>query len=253
MATAAQLDAPGGVATDSAGDLFIADTTDNMVAMVAAPACSSACPFGLAATVVGDIYGLAGTGGACSTHSTSGCGYTSGGVPQAATAAKLDAPGGVAVDSSGNLFIADTTDNMVAMVARSACSSACPFGVAATVVGDIYGLAGTGTYCQTHSPVGCGYTSSGGAPQPATAAKLHAPGGVAVDSSGNLYIADTTDNMVAMVAGSACSSACPVGLASTTTGYIYVVAGTGSSCSSHSPSGCGYTSGGAPNWRPRPT
>ena len=237
-APSAKLDAPSGVATDSSGNLYIADTTDNMVAMVAKAACSSSCPFGLASTVTGDIYALAGTGTACSTHTPAGCLYNA-----LATSAKLDAPGGVAVDSSGNLYIADTTNQMVAMVAKAACSSACPFGLASTVTGDIYAVAGTGTACSTHTPAGCGYTS-GGVAQAATAANLDAPGGVAVDSSGNLYIADTTNQMVAMVAKAACSSSCPLGLASTTTGDIYAVAGTGTACSTHTPAGCGYTSGG---------
>jgi len=220
-ATAANLDVPSGVGVDSSGNLYIADKTDNMVAMVARSACSSSCPFGLASTVVGDIYAVAGTGTACSTHTPAGCSYNA-----LATSAKLDAPGGVAVDSSGNLYIADTTNQMVAMVARSACSSSCPFGLASTVVGDIYAVAGTGTVCSTHTPAGCGYTS-GGVAQAATSANLDAPGGVAVDSSGNLYIADTTNQMVAMVASSACYSSCPLGLASTSTGDIYAVAGTG--------------------------
>ena len=233
LATTANLDAPGGVATDSAGNLFIADTTDNMVAMVARSACSSSCPFGLASTVAGDIYAIAGTGTVCSTHTPAGCLYNA-----AATSAKLDAPGGVAVDSSGNLFIADTTDNMVAMVAKSACSSSCPFGLASTTVGFIYAIAGTGTACSTHTPAGCLYNAA------ATSAKLDKPGGVGVDSSGNLFIADTTDQMVAMVARSACSSSCPFGLASTSVGFIYAIAGTGTACSTHTPAGCGYTSGG---------
>jgi len=237
-ATAANLDVPSGVGVDSSGNLYIADKTDNMVAMVARSACSSSCPFGLASTVVGDIYAVAGTGTACSTHTPAGCSYNA-----LATSAKLDAPGGVAVDSSGNLYIADTTNQMVAMVARSACSSSCPFGLASTVVGDIYAVAGTGTVCSTHTPAGCGYTS-GGVAQAATSANLDTPGGVAVDSSGNLYIADTTNQMVAMVASSACSSSCPLGLASTSTGDIYAVAGTGTACSTHTPAGCGYTSGG---------
>ena len=83
---------------------------------------SSGTFFGQAMTR-GDIYTVAGTGTACSTHTPAGCGYTSGGVPQLATSALLDLPGGVATDASGNLYIADTTDNMVAMVARFACSS----------------------------------------------------------------------------------------------------------------------------------
>ncbi len=152
----------------------------------------------------GDIYTVAGTGTACSTHTPAGCGYTSGGIPQLASVALLDLPGGVATDSSGNLYIADTSNNMVAMVAASACSSACSFGLSSTTAGDIYTIAGTGTACGTHTPAGCGY-SSGGVAQPASTAELDAPSAVAVDSSGNLYIADKTDNMVAMVADRTCA------------------------------------------------
>jgi hypothetical protein len=297
------------VAVDSSGNLYIADTTDNMVEMVASSSCSSSCPLGLASTSTGDIYAVAGTGAVCSTHTPAGCGYTSGGLAQLATSANLDAPGGVAVDSSGNLYIADTTDNMVPLVANATCSSSCPLGLAATSTGDIYAIAGTGTAaftgdgggaattalnapsgvavdssgdvfiadtsndrvrmvpassgtffgqamtrgdiytvagtgtaCSTHTPAGCGYTS-GGVPQLATSALLDLPGGVATDASGNLYIADTSDNMVAMVAAASCSSACPFGLASTTTGDIYTLAGTGTACGSAT-AACGDT--GAP-------
>ncbi len=229
LATSANLDAPSGVAIDSAGNLYIADKTDNMVAMVARAACSSSCPFGLASTTIGDIYAVAGTGTACSTHTPAGCLYNG-----AATSAKLDAPSGVAIDSVGNLFIADTTDNMVAMVARAACSSSCPFGLASTALGSIYAVAGTGTACSTHTPAGCLYNGA------ATSAKLDAPSGVATIRPGNLFIADTTDNMAAMVARVACSSSCPFGLASTALGSIYAVAGTGTACSTHTPAGCLY-------------
>ena len=246
--TAAKLHYPGGVAVDSAGNLYIADTADNMVAMVARAACSSSCPFGLATTTVGDLYAVAGTGTACgSSPSPSTCNYTFSGVAQRATSAYLNAPGGVAVDPSGNLYIADTSDNMVALVARSVCSTSCPFGLAATAVGFIYDVAGTGAACgASPSPATCGYSAAGAA-EPATTAELNAPGGVALDPSGNLYIADTSDNMVALVAGAACSSSCPFGLAATVAGRIYVVAGTGTACSSRSPAGCDYLTGSGAN------
>ena len=253
----ANLDAPGGVAVDSSGNLYIADTTDQMVAMVASSACSLSCPLGLSSTTTGDIYAVAGTGTAsytgdgggaattalersgrcggglvgrcvhrrhhqrpgadgagvvghvlrsghdsgrhlhgggtgtaCSTHTPAGCGYTSGGVPQLATTALLDLPGGVAADSSGNLYIADTSDNMVAMVATTSCSSACPFGLTSTTAGDIYTIAGTGTACAS-TTAACGDT---GAPGSAT---LNAPSGIAVMASGsNMYIADKTDRRI---------------------------------------------------------
>ena len=227
-ATAANLDAPGGVAVDSSGNLYIADTTDQMVAMVASSACSLSCPLGLASTTTGDIYAVVGTGTASYTGDGGGAATTT-----------LNAPAAVAVDSSGDVFIADTTNNRVRMVPAS---SGTFFGQAMTRA-DIYTVAGTGTACSTHTPAGCGYTSSG-VPQLATTALLDLPGGVAADSSGNLYIADTSDNMVAMVATTSCSSACPFGLTSTTAGDIYTIAGTGTACSTHTPAGCGYTSGG---------
>jgi hypothetical protein len=223
-ATSADLDAPGGVALDSSGDLYIADTTDNMVAMIANAMCSSSCLMGLASTTTGDIYAIAGTGTAA---------YTGDGGGAATTA--LNAPSGVAVDPSGDVFIADTTNDRVRMVPAS---SGTFFGQA-MIRGDIYTVAGTGTACSTHTPAGCGYTV-GGVPQLATTAQLDLPGGVATDSSGNLYIADTSDNMVAMVVPSSCSSACPFGLTSTTTGDIYTLAGTGTACASAT-GACGDT------------
>jgi len=89
-----------------------------------------------------------------------------------ATAAQLNTPCGVAVDSAGNLYIADTSNHRVRMVTTA--------GVISTVAGN-----GTG-----------GFSGDGG---PATAAKLREPCGVAVDSGGNLYIADHGNNRIRKV------------------------------------------------------
>ncbi|MGO9582833.1 MAG: hypothetical protein ACLP36_08505, partial [Acidimicrobiales bacterium] len=84
----------------------------------------------------------------------------------------------------------DTSDNMVAMVVPSSCSSACPFGLTSTTTGDIYTLAGTGTACASATGA-CGDT---GVPGSAT---LSAPSGVAVVTSGShMYIADKTDKRI---------------------------------------------------------
>ncbi len=80
-----------------------------------------------------------------------------------ATSAELNVPAGVAVDSAGNLYIADYGNNRIRKVSN---------GVITTV-------AGNGT---------AGFSGDNG---PATSAELNMPGGVAVDSAGNLYIADT--------------------------------------------------------------
>jgi hypothetical protein len=90
-ATSAQLDSPGGVAVDGAGNLFIADTYNSRVRKVSAA--------GVITTVAGN--GTAGFSG-------------DGGPP---TSAQLNHPGGVVVDGAGNLFIADTYSNRVRKVA----------------------------------------------------------------------------------------------------------------------------------------
>ena len=89
-----------------------------------------------------------------------------------ATAASLSCSSGVAVDSSGNLYIADTGNNRVRKVTGG--------GIISTV-------AGNGD---------SGYSGDGGS---ATLAQLSVPFGVTVDSSGNLYIADSDNNCIRKV------------------------------------------------------
>jgi hypothetical protein len=203
-ATSAELDSPDGVAVDRGGDLLITDPANGRVRLVAATSCSTDCPFGLAAMTKGDVYTVAGNG-------TQGYSGDAG----AATSAKLSYPEGVAVDSEGDLLIADTDNERVRLVAGSSCSTSCPFGIASMTKGDIYTVAGDGNY---------GYSGDGG---PATSAKLDGPSGVAVDGDGDLLIADTVNERVELVAGSSCASGCPYGLSSMTKGDIYTIAGDG--------------------------
>src|SRR5262249_41105217 len=84
-----------------------------------------------------------------------------------ATAAQLNFPSGIAVDASGNLVIADQSNNRIRKVT--------PNGVISTV-------AGNGA---------TGFSGDGG---PATAARLNFPRAVAVDRSGNLIIGDSSNN-----------------------------------------------------------
>ncbi|MBI2061741.1 MAG: hypothetical protein HYT87_18525, partial [Nitrospirae bacterium] len=145
-ATEAWLWAPGGVAVDPNGNLYIADTDSHHIRKVDTS--------GNITTVAGNPSLLNGRyQGAYSGDSGK------------ATAAKLNIPSGVAVDSNGNLYIADTGNHRIRKVDAT--------------TQKITTVAGNGLP---------GYSGDGGK---ATEASLCAPGGVAVDPNGNLYIADT--------------------------------------------------------------
>ncbi len=138
-ATAAHIEFMWGLATDAAGYVYICDGTNNRVRR-ADPA-----PGGLITTVAGNGYiGADGDGGA-------------------ATAAKMNLPTGVFVNSAGEIFIADCGNNRVRRV---------------TAGGVINTVAGTGTP---------GFAGDYG---PATDALLHRPLTICADTNNNLYIAD---------------------------------------------------------------
>jgi trimeric autotransporter adhesin len=145
-ATAATLKAPIGVAVDRAGNVYIADAGNNIVRKV---------------TPQGVISTIAGTGVA---------GYTSDTLK--AVAVELNAPTGVAVDTAGNVYIADTWNYRIRKV---------------TLDGKISTVAGTG---------GAGNKGDG---DRATAAELNLPTGVAVDKEGSIYIAEQGSNRVRRV------------------------------------------------------
>jgi sugar lactone lactonase YvrE len=147
-ATSASLYCPAGVAVDSSDNLYIADDCNKRVRRVDA--------------TTGIITTVAGNGAA---------GYSGDGGP--ATSASLGGPSDVALDSSGNLFIADQPNNVIRRVDAA--------------TGIITTVAGNGT---------AGYSGDGGA---ATSATLTNPAGVAVDGSGNLFIADTSRNRIRRV------------------------------------------------------
>lgn len=146
-ATAADLYLPSGVALDGAGDIFIADSNHNRVREVVA--------------ATGDIQTVAGNG-------------ESGYVPTATIAKQtsLTIPGGVAIDGAGNLYIADTDNNIVREVNLT--------------TGSIVTLAGNG------QP---GYTGDGDLANSANTT-LNSPEGITVDAAGNLFIADTGNNVI---------------------------------------------------------
>jgi trimeric autotransporter adhesin len=168
-AAKAALRSPYGIASDSAGDLLIADTFNSRARMVAA---STGTFFGQAMTA-GNIYTIAGDGLV---------GFAGDGGP--ATDAKLGKPEGTAMDGAGNLVIADTSNNRVRVVAGGTGTF---YGQAMTT-GDIYTVAGNGVR---------GYSGNGG---PASGAEMTLPQDVTVDGAGNLVIADTGNAAIRVVA-----------------------------------------------------
>ena len=137
----------------------------------------------------GDIYTLAGDG-----HP----GFAGDGGP--AASAQLDDPNGVALDSAGNMVVADAANNRVRVVAAT---SGTFYGVPMTA-GDIYTVAGTGA---------AGLSGDGG---PGTSAELSWPSSVASDG-GNLVIADSLNERIRLLSGSGLDSTSTMAAATTWT------------------------------------
>jgi len=147
-ANSAAIAEPARVAVDSAGNYYTVAQTQNIVFKVDAS---------------GTITVVAGTGYQ---------GFSGDGGP--ATSARLNSPWGVAVDGAGNIYIADTGNQVIRKVDTS--------GIISRVAGDGSGSAG--------------FTGDGG---PATSAEFNQPFDVAVDSAGNIYICDTNNQRIRKV------------------------------------------------------
>ncbi len=209
VATSAIFANPYNVAVDSAGDLFIADSANNRVLLVNAKT-------GIVSTVAGNgNAGFSGDGGA-------------------ATSATLNAPAAVAVDSLNNVWIADTgnsrirevlaTTSVISTVAGNglACNPpplkcgdgglatnaniSTPLGIAVDTAGNLYISDYTAQYVRVVSAKagrssrqlpGSAWLAApemGVTTTPAKSTKLDHPLGVAVDTSGNVYIDDSQNN-----------------------------------------------------------
>ncbi|MHB8093095.1 MAG: NHL domain-containing protein [Syntrophales bacterium] len=220
LAVNTTLNSPTGVAVDTSGNLYIADTANHKIRQVTAiggvitdSSCSSNCSI---------ISTVAGTGVA---------GYS--GDAGDATAAQLNGPQGVSIDTKGDIFIADTNNHRIRKIKNykistvagtgepgysgdgGICAAAqldTPKGIFINMVNDLY-IADTGNnrirkILNTNSIIstvaGISGSYSGSYPPlgdggPTTQAQLNSPSGVAVDASGNIYIADTGNHALRMV------------------------------------------------------
>jgi uncharacterized protein (TIGR03437 family) len=224
-ATGAQLNTPLGVVVDAAGNLFIADFSNNRVRKV---------------TPAGTISTVAGNGNS---------GYSGDGAP--ATNAQLNTPTGVALDAAGNLYIADAGNNVIRVVTPSGTISTIagngtagysgdggpavkaqlvnPRAIAVDSAGNVYIADGSTTIRQIVYPTGIivtvggngtrGYSGDGGL---ASSAQLNGPSAAALDSTGTLYLADTNNNAVRALrfAGSGISAGAVVNGASNVVGTV---------------------------------
>lgn len=173
--TVASFNGPFGVAVDSSGNVYVAEFTSHLIRKVTSTG------------VVTTLAGIAGTSG-----SANGTG----------TAASFYSPSGVAVDSTGNVYVADTFNHLIRKISST--------GVVTT-------LAGSGVF---------GYTDATG-----TAASFNGPTGVAVDSAGNVYVADALNNRIRKIS----STGVVTTLAGS--GALSSTNGTGTAATFHHPNG----------------
>ena len=136
---AAQFNGPKGVAVDSSGTVYVADTYNHLIRKI---------------SPTGDVTTLAGSG-------------TAGPANGNGAAAQFNTPYGVAVDSSGTVYVADNFNNMIRKISPT---------------GDVTTLAGSVT--------------AGSADGNGAAAQFNNPKGIAVDSSGTVYVTDTYNYLI---------------------------------------------------------
>ncbi len=155
IGSAARFNTPSGATVDSAGNVYVADFRNSTIRKITSSG------------VVSTLAGLAGNSG-----SADGTG----------SAARFNLPFGVAVDSAGNVYVADTENDTIRKIT--------PSGVVSTLAG----LAG----------------SSGSVDGAGSAARFFNPEGVAVDGAGNVYVADTENDTIRKIT--------PAGVVSTLAG-----------------------------------
>jgi len=191
--TAASFFHPWGVAVDAAGNVYVADNGNNLIRKIS--------PAGVVSTLAGS--GVLGN--------TNGIG----------TAASFNSPQGVAVDAAGNVYVGDQGSNLIRKISPAGAVSTLagsgvsgnsngtgtaasfnnPTGVAVDAAGNVYVADQTNELIRKISPAGAvstlaGSGVSGNSNGTGTAASFNHPAGVTVDATGNVYVADTQNNLI---------------------------------------------------------
>ncbi len=190
----ARASTPAGLAFDGLGSLYIADIAAADIIVISPSGSASTLPVpavDVSFSVGAGVYASVGTevlliGTGYSVAAVAGAGNLASGDGGPATNARLNHPSGAAVDSSGNVYIADRDNNRIRSVH--------PDGTIVTIAGN-------------------GFAGNSGDGGPALQAELNSPSSVSIDSSGNLYIADTGNSRIRKITpGGIISSAVSTGL-----------------------------------------
>ncbi|MBK8477077.1 MAG: SMP-30/gluconolactonase/LRE family protein [Opitutaceae bacterium] len=193
--TAARFFEPAGLARDAAGNLYVADSRNHTVRKLSA---------------TGAVATLAGTAGVAGAEDASGL------------AAKFFTPRAVAVDTAGNVYVADSGNHAIRKITASgaavttvagttersgsatgtgtAAQFDLPAGIAALADGTLYVADSRNNAIRKITAAGVVTTFAGVAPASSngsgTAVRFRQPRAVACDSSGNVYVADTLNSTI---------------------------------------------------------